>query len=172
MFGFITASVTGLLCSALLGISLVVPAPQTRAQRVVGQPGSPQVHEIIELTNHERSRAGLASLRASSALARAAQLQANQIARARRLDHVLPKEPHPRPEDRLEAADYEWEAWAENLAFGPSPARVVASWMASAGHRANILNPRYTEFGVGIARAAGGRVYYVQVFGRPRFSAR
>ena len=35
-------------------------------------------------------------------------------------------------------------------------------------HRANILSARYTETGVGMARAKNGRVYSVQVFGRPR----
>jgi uncharacterized protein YkwD len=85
-----------------------------------------------------------------------------------RLDHVLPSEPYPRPEDRLAAAGYEWQAWAENLAFGFDPAAVVAGWMASPGHRANILNPTYTETGAGFALDRSGRQYYAQVFGQPR----
>ena len=39
--------------------------------------------------------------------------------------------------------------------------------MNSAGHRANILNPRYTELGVGFAVDRQGRPFYAQVFGRP-----
>ena len=62
----------------------------------------------------------------------------------------------------------ETQAWAENLAFGFDPAAVVGGWMASPGHRANILNPTYTETGVGFALDRSGRRYYAQVFGRPR----
>jgi uncharacterized protein YkwD len=40
--------------------------------------------------------------------------------------------------------------------------------MTSPPHRANILSAKYTETGVGMARAENGRVYSVQVFGRPK----
>jgi uncharacterized protein YkwD len=90
------------------------------------------------------------------------------MARAGRLDHVLPGGPHPRPEDRLSAAGYAWQAWAENLSVGGEPSDVVAGWMASPPHRANILNPIYTETGAGSALDRTGRRYYVQMFGRPR----
>jgi uncharacterized protein YkwD len=36
--------------------------------------------------------------------------------------------------------------------------------MNSAGHRANILNPRYTHIGVGATTTASGRVYGTQNF--------
>ncbi len=98
----------------------------------------------------------------------AAQIQADQMARLGRIDHVLPDATYPRPEDRLAAADYHWQAYGENLAAGQrSPAEAMSSWMQSSGHRANILNTIYTELGTGYARDAGGRPYYVQVFGRP-----
>lgn len=38
--------------------------------------------------------------------------------------------------------------------------------MSSAGHRANILNPAFADLGVGVARGADGRLYWVQNFGR------
>lgn len=59
-------------------------------------------------------------------------------------------------------------AWAENVASGQQPNQVVAAWMNSPGHRANILNPRYTEIGVGFARDASGRSYFTQNFHQPR----
>lgn len=122
----------------------------------------------MTITNEERKTAGLPPLHETRLLRHAAQLQATQMAHIGRLDHVLPSEPYPRPEDRLAAAGYEWQAWAENLAFGFDPAAVVAGWMASPGHRANILNPTYTETGAGFALDRSGRQYYAQVFGRPR----
>lgn len=84
------------------------------------------------------------------------------------MDHVIPGAPYPTPKDRLAAVNYVWEAYGENVAMGQRSGReVVAAWMNSAGHRANILNPRYTELGVGYATDEAGRPYYAEVFGRP-----
>jgi uncharacterized protein YkwD len=126
------------------------------------------VSTLLELANAQRAKAGLAPLRANSQLMRAAQTQAEQTATVRRLEHVLPDAKYPRPEDRLDASGYPWRAWAENIAFGqPTPSDAVEAWMQSPGHRKNLLNPKYTELGTGVAVDATGRPYYVQVFGRP-----
>ena len=54
--------------------------------------------------------------------------------------------------DRVEAEDYPWWALAENIAAGyPTPQSVVDGWMASPGHCVNIMNPLYTQLGVGYA---------------------
>ena len=51
--------------------------------------------------------------------------------------------------------------WAvgENLGWGSgtqaTPRSIVAAWMHSAGHRANLLNPRYHVIGIGIGIASG-----------------
>jgi uncharacterized protein YkwD len=130
---------------------------------------SPAAATILELTNVERTRAGLAPLRADTRLMDAAQLQSAQMAEQGRLDHELPSAPYPKPADRLAAAGYVWQAYAENIATGqPSAAAVVDAWMQSSGHRANILNPNLTELGAAAATDASGRPYYTQVFGRPR----
>jgi len=124
--------------------------------------------EVVNLTNGERTRGGLAALASNARLMQAAQLHAEQMAQAGRLDHVLPNAPYPRPEDRLAAAAYRWQAYAENVAMGQrTAAEVVNGWMQSSGHRANIMNPVYTEMGAGYARDANGRSYWVQVFGKP-----
>ncbi len=55
--------------------------------------------------------------------------------------------------------------WAENVAYGyGSASAVVAGWMGSSGHRANILGP-YTVMGACSATSSTGRVYWVQQFG-------
>jgi uncharacterized protein YkwD len=99
---------------------------------------------------------------------RAAQIHAEQMMRARRLDHELPQAKYPRAEDRLKAVKYAWTAWAENVASGPNdPDEVVRLWMTSKRHRANILSNTVSEIGVGHARDRNGPTYWVQVFGRP-----
>lgn len=136
---------------------------------VAGGGASGVASTIVQLTNAERSNAGLPALRANSRLNEAAQLHADQMARSGRLAHELSGAPYPRPEDRLAAAGYRWSAYAENIAMGQSTAAAAMdSWMHSSGHRANILSTSVTEIGVGFARDSAGRPYYVQVFGRPR----
>ena len=53
----------------------------------------------------------------------------------------------------------------ENIAWGQkTPEQVMEGWMNSAGHRANILNEKYTSIGVGYYQNAAGRNYWSQLF--------
>jgi uncharacterized protein YkwD len=125
--------------------------------------------EIASLTNAERRQAGLTPFAISPRLMSAAQLQADQMASLGQMGHVLPGARYPEPQDRLAAVGYQWQAYAENVAYGQgSPAAAVSAWMGSAGHRGNILNPGLTELGAAVSTGSDGRPYYVQVFGNPR----
>jgi uncharacterized protein YkwD len=61
-----------------------------------------------------------------------------------------------------------WRSLAENIAlnqgYDDPVSLAVDQWMHSPGHRANILRGIFTHSGIGIARAADGRVYITQVF--------
>jgi uncharacterized protein YkwD len=53
----------------------------------------------------------------------------------------------------------------ENIAYGNVTAdQMMTMWMNSAGHRANILNPRFTRIGVGAVRTTSGRWWGTQDF--------
>jgi uncharacterized protein YkwD len=53
----------------------------------------------------------------------------------------------------------------ENIGYGPVSAdAMMAMWMASPSHRANILNPRFTTIGIGAAQTSSGVWYAVQDF--------
>ena len=59
-----------------------------------------------------------------------------------------------------------WTTLAENVAAGQqTPEAVVAAWMNSAGHRANILNPSFRDIGVGVAKGGSYGIYWAQEFG-------
>jgi uncharacterized protein YkwD len=148
----------------------ICSAPAHAAKAGTGPvPASRVAADVIALTNVERTHHRRGPLRANARLMRAAQLQAEQMAQAGQMAHVLPRARYPRTEDRIAAADYRWYTVGENVAFGQSSAaRVLYSWMHSDGHRANILNSSFTEMGAGYAVDRTGRPYYVQVFGRPR----
>jgi len=70
------------------------------------------------------------------------------------------------------AVGYSYLELGENLALGgfTGDADVVTAWMNSPGHRANILNTRYTEIGVAARKGTFEGVSQwiaVQIFGRP-----
>lgn len=55
--------------------------------------------------------------------------------------------------------------FAENIAKGQrNIAEAIQSWLNSPGHRANMLNRRYTRLGVGIREDRNGVKYWVQRF--------
>ena len=144
-------------------ISFVVASP-------VASTATPQatVERIITLTNAERVQAGLAPLSVNTSLVQAADVQSGNMARLNTMSHSLPGTATPDLADRAVAVGYQYSSMGENIAYNYADAdAVVAGWMASPGHRANILNPKYTEIGVSIATSAAGDPYYTQVFGSP-----
>ena len=142
-----------------------VAAPATLNVSVVAD-------EMADRTNAARRAAGLPALTRSVNLTSAAQLQADQMVRAGRMEHELPGQPYPTLKARLAAVQYDVRAAGENIAEGQrSAAEALATWMDSPGHRANILSKDYTELGTGVAAARNGRLYFVQVFGRPARSS-
>ncbi|WP_199907432.1 CAP domain-containing protein [Nocardioides terrigena] len=74
------------------------------------------------------------------------------------------------PGDRITAAGYTWRTYGENIAAGyGSPGAVVQGWLDSAGHCRNLMNPAFTQLGVGHADVPGSTYddYWVQNFAAP-----
>jgi len=109
------------------------------------------------LINRERVRHGEAPLRLNRHLALAAQRHSASMARFRYFAHAGPAGETPLA--RIRAAGYlgraRTYAVGENIAWGTlrlsTPQAIVAAWMASPGHRANILDRRFRDTAVGVA---------------------
>lgn len=72
--------------------------------------------------------------------------------------------------ERARRSGYEWRASAENVAAGQRDADdVVAGWLASPGHCANLMAPFFTEMGIAFARAPDAKpsIYWAQVLAAP-----
>jgi uncharacterized protein YkwD len=72
--------------------------------------------------------------------------------------------------DRITRAGYRWRAAGENIAAGQRDAEaVVAAWLESPGHCANLMSPQFTEMGLAFALAQGKdpAIYWAQVFAAP-----
>jgi uncharacterized protein YkwD len=121
---------------------------------------------VVDLTNQAREQNGLPPLQASPALVAMAQLQSNNMAQLNEMAHVLPGVAEPTLQSRAEAAGYNYAWLGENIAFNyPDATSVVTAWMNSPEHRANILNPNYTDIGVGFAWNSLGQAYATEDFG-------
>lgn len=125
--------------------------------------------------NAFRAESGLAPLAPERALQEAARAFAAYMAESDRYGHEADGRT---PAQRSEAAGYRWCAVAENIAYVMGSAgfttdelarRLMDGWIASPGHRRNLLDGDMTQTGVAIAQSASSRRYYaVQLFGRPR----
>jgi uncharacterized protein YkwD len=123
--------------------------------------------KLLELTNLERKKKELPPLKASPLLFKLARAHSANMAKQQLLDHTLDEKS---PFDRMKDAGYQFQKGGENIAEGDESigiAVIIRNWMESKKHRANILDPEYTEIGLGVGRAKGGKIYYTQVFGKP-----
>ncbi|MFF7475259.1 CAP domain-containing protein [Streptomyces sp. NPDC008092] len=120
--------------------------------------------EVADLTNRERTRAGLRPLAADPQLAAAAQAYSTDMATRDFYAHTSPE--GTQPWDRAAAAGSRRRTIGENIACGQrSAAEVVEGWMNSPGHRANILKPDFTHIGIGFAGGGRAGTYWTQLFG-------
>jgi uncharacterized protein YkwD len=121
---------------------------------------------VIKLVNQHRASLGLHTLAVSPALTRSAVWKARHMATYRYMGHDDPAPPVARSvAERIAACGYS-SSWGENIAEGyPTASSVVAAWLASPGHKANIENPSYRVTGSGAAIASGGITLWAQDFG-------
>ena len=124
--------------------------------------GSSAEGAVLALVNQERAAAGCGPVAADAALAAVARAHSADMRDRRYFSHDTPEGLD--PFDRARAAGVSY-ARAENIAQGqPDPAAVMAAWMDSPGHRANILNCDLTRLGIGVAQGPGGP-WWTQLFG-------
>ena len=111
---------------------------------------------VVRQVNQERAKQGLSALRVDPKLTAAAQIRAREI---------VEKFSHTRP-DGTKWSTVSSVAYGENIAKGQRTAdKVMAAWMTSSGHCANILRASYGSIGVACVKS-GGVYYWVQLFGR------
>ena len=142
--------------------------------RYIRDSGSPFVAAVIsailvDYANQDRGVQELNGLMVNPKLVAAAQAKADDMAAKGYFSHTTPE-----GYDSwhwFKQVSYDYAYAGENLAVDFSESSdVEKAWMASASHRANILNSNYTEIGIAVATGTyQGRptVFAVQMFGRP-----
>ena len=123
-------------------------------------PQTTYANQAFAATNGNRTTRNLVVLGRNSCLNRFAAAQAQKMADQRRLFHQSL---------RPIAKRCGLRAVGENVAYGyPDGKAVVAGWMKSPPHRANILNRSYRQLAVAARQSSDGDWYVAQVFGRRR----
>ena len=118
--------------------------------------------EVLDLVNKERTSRGLQALKFNSKLSNVATLKSQDMIDKNYFDHTSPT--YGSPFDMMKKFGISYTSAGENIAMGQeTPQEVMNSWMNSPGHRKNILNPNFTELGVGIA-SNGSSLYWTQMF--------
>lgn len=133
--------------------------------------------EVLELVNRARSEArdcgrerfdAAPPLRLSTALNEAAALHAQDMAGRGAAEHR--GSDGSLAGDRIRRAGYAWRVSAENVAAGQrDAAAVIAAWLESPGHCANLMGPHFTDMGIAFALAPehDPAIYWAQVFAAP-----
>jgi len=109
---------------------------------------------LLRLANQERVKNGRAPLQADSALTSLARLKSGDMVAKNYFSHTSPT--YGTPAQMLAKNGISYISYAENIAQGTNADQIHAMWMASAGHRANILNARLTRVGIGVVPGRSG----------------
>lgn len=157
------AVLTTLLALAASGPAAVAATP-ARCPGAVVEPSEQSVKKVraatLCLLNQERTSRGLKRLRTNRSLQSAASRYAARMSRQDFFAHVAPDGSS--MVDRIRRTAYlrsvrRWSV-GENLAWGAgrraTPEQTVAAWMASPDHKANVLDRRFAEIGIGVSLGA------------------
>lgn len=116
--------------------------------------------QVVALVNKERAAAGLNPLTINESAMSAALVRAKEIRQS--FSHTRPNGSS--FSTALKEQGVSYRGSGENIAYGQrSPEEVMKAWMNSSGHRANILNAKYTSIGVGCYEQ-NGTLYWAQLF--------
>lgn len=116
--------------------------------------------EVIRLCNIERQKNGLKPLTENWELSRVARIKSQDMAQKNYFSHTSPT--YGSPFAMMTNFGIQYRSAGENIAMGQRSAQeVVKAWMASSGHRQNILNPNFNEIGVGLEQT---EYHWTQMF--------
>ena len=117
--------------------------------------------QVVYLVNQERAKAGLPELNMQTDITAAANVRAKEIQQS--FSHTRPNGSS--FSSALKEQGISFIGSGENIAYGQkTPEQVMEGWMNSEGHRANILNGKYKNIGVGYDQDERGVNYWVQLF--------
>lgn len=135
------------------------PAPSPKPQSPTQV--SAEKQKMLNLINSERAKVGAQPLAFDVKVVEVAQVKSADMVKNNYFSHTSPT--YGSPFDMLRKFGVTFSGAAENIALNTSVEAAHAAFMASEGHRKNILNPSYNRIGIGITDGPQGKVF-VQMF--------
>jgi uncharacterized protein YkwD len=143
------------LCLAVGALFALPAASALACAHERAHPGAVSVRAYARavecLVNKQRAAAGVRALSHDRRLARAARRFSSAMVRERFFDHVSPG--GSTLGRRARAAGYGGGTLGEAIGWGEgdlgTPRAIVAAWLHSPEHRANLLRPSYRRIGIG-----------------------
>ena len=137
--------------------------PSTTPEQKPSTDFSSYQQQVLDLVNAERAKRGISALTLDSSLSSVATKKSQDMIDKNYFDHTSPT--YGSPFDMMKQFGISYRSAGENIAKGQkTPQEVVDAWMNSEGHRKNILNPNFTNLGVGIAKDSNKTTYWTQMF--------
>jgi hypothetical protein len=122
---------------------------------------------LFELTNNDRERLGLDSLKQNDLLSKAAYLKAEDMLENGYFSHESPS--GVTPWYWIEEVGYDYKTAGENLGIGfLDSEEIYQAWYDSVLHQKNLLNAKYNEIGIAVLRGnfqGNETTVVVQLFG-------
>lgn len=103
---------------------------------------------MLDLINAERARAGVAPVKLDTTLCKVAKQRAEEISYLDRLEDQTRRDGR-NWKTIFDEYGIRWTAIGEDVGAAQSAEKMFNLWMGSENHRANILNPKFSKFGVG-----------------------
>lgn len=154
---------TFLILTKIVAISALALTPATAELSTITE------GRMIQLTNEARSNAGLPGLVVNSALQQAAKQKGQDMLKNQYFAHISPS--GITPWFWMQKTGYSYQVAGENLAIDFLDSEdVVAAWLNSPTHKANMLHKEYTQTGIAVASGAfqgGTSIIVVHMFGKP-----
>ncbi|HKY77939.1 MAG TPA: CAP domain-containing protein [Acidimicrobiia bacterium] len=117
--------------------------------------------DLTAMTNADRTKLGLRPLATANDLQSLAQQRATEMAKSGRLAHT----------SNLGTRVTGWKRLGENVGRGPNLRDIQTAFMASPSHRENIVDPGFTQLGVGVTWDGKEYFYVAVIFRQPSSTA-
>jgi uncharacterized protein YkwD len=161
---YVNALLLALIICLLIGITILAQMSYTTFLPIIYGYGPED--RLLDLINAERWAQGLDTLSTHATLTQVAEAHSQDMVGRNFFSHTNPDGLG--PGERLDNAGYEWQGWGETLGTEATPVTMFNSWMKDPPHRDILLNPGYSEVGIGYVAGGTHKHYWTAIFTRPK----
>ena len=125
--------------------------------------------QLVALTNQARASAGLPALKVDATLKSIARWRSKDMAVRNYFDHKIPNPPGGNVFNEMDRRGYCYHVAGENIGWNnasdaTATQKIMNAFMASPGHKANILGKGWDHIAVGAYKEANGNHYWTVLF--------